>query len=72
MNNPLLFELTLVPVSNIVSYTDVTKAPKYNLTNAELEYQCITSDYLAQEASTSYQAGKGFFCENVIFYKNLL
>ena len=42
LNNPLLFELILSPVSNIVVYSDVTKAPKYSLTNLELEYQCIT------------------------------
>ena len=67
----LSFELTLASVSDIVFYTDITKAPKYKLTSLELEYECINSEYLAQKAAAFYQVGKGFFYENIIFIKLL-
>ena len=35
----------------------------------ELEYSCISSDYLAGEASSAYSTGKGFFYENVLLHK---
>ena len=66
LSHRLEFEITLAPVNDIVYYTHTDKAPKYQLTNLELEYyRCITSDYLAQEASMSCQVGKGFFHENI-------
>ena len=65
----MIFELTLAPVSNIFVYSDVTKAHKYNLTNMDIEYQYITSDYLTQETLSSYQVGKEFFYEIIIFHK---
>ena len=75
--HPLIFEITLAPVSDIVIHPKVEinsakeqiTPPKYTITNLELEYSCISSDYLAREAMTSYQVGKGFFYENVILHK---
>lgn len=37
----------------------------------ELKYECIRSEYLVQEASSSYQVGKGFFYENIILHKTV-
>ena len=51
----LLFELTFAPVTDIVFFSDVTKAPNYTITNLELEYQAISSDRLAEQAKASYQ-----------------
>ena len=48
--NHLLFELTFAPVADIVTYSDVTKTSNYTITNLELEYQCIASDRLAEQA----------------------
>ena len=67
--SPLTFEITLASVPDIVVYTDTVKTPNYTLTNLEFEYQCITSEYLARKALSSYQVGKGFFYENVILHK---
>ena len=65
----LIFEITLAPVSDIVVYSDTTKTPTYKITNLELEYSCISSEYLAREAQSAYQVGKGFFYENVLLHK---
>ena len=54
---------------DIVVSSDVSTAPTYKLTNLELEYTSISSDYLAQEASAAYNSGKGFFYENVLLHK---
>ena len=67
--NHLLFELTFAPVTDIVVYSDVIKAPNYTITNLELEYQCISSDSLANQAKSEYQIGKGFFYENILLHK---
>ena len=67
--NHLLFELTFEQVVDIVIYSDVTKAPNYTITNLELEYQCISSDSLANQAKGSYQSKKGFFYENILLHK---
>ena len=61
--------LTFAQVADIVIYSDVTKAPNYTITNLELEYQCISSDSLAEQARSSYQSGKGFFYENILLHK---
>ena len=65
----LMFEITLASVSDVVNFTDVTKAPMYTLKNLELEYSSISSDYLAQQASSAYASGKGFYYENVLLHK---
>ena len=65
----LKFEITLAPISDIVVYSDVTVPPTYKLTNLELEYTSISSDYLAREAAAAYNSGKGFFYENVLLHK---
>ena len=69
LRETLEFEITLAPVSDIVVYSDVTAPPTYKLTNLELEYTTISSDYLAQEAAAAYNSGKGFFYENVQLHK---
>ena len=65
----LMFEITLAPISDIVNFSDVTKPPTYTLKNLELEYSSISSDYLAQEASSAYASGKGFYYENVLLHE---
>lgn len=67
LEDTLTFELTLPESKKIVvsSQGDV----QYGLTNLELEYECISSDYLAQEALRAYHVGKGFYYDNVVLYK---
>ena len=67
--NHLLFELTFVPVADIVIYSDVTKTPNHTITNLELEYQAISSDFLAEQVRAFYQSSKGFFYENFLLHK---
>ena len=69
LRETLLFEITLAPVFDIISTSDVSKGQTYKLTNLELEYTSISSDYLAQEASGAYASGKGFYYENVLLHK---
>ena len=65
----LTFEITLAGVSEIVVYSDTVKTPNYSITNLELEYSCISSQYLASEVMSSYQVGKGFLYENILLHK---
>ena len=69
LRETLSFEITLAPVLDIVVSSDVSTAPTYKLTNLELEYTSISSDYLAQSAAAAYNSGKGFFYENVLLHK---
>ena len=69
LRDTLSFEITLAPIQDIVVYSDDTKAPTYKLTNLELEYTSISSEYLAQEAAAAYNSGKGFYYENVLLHK---
>ena len=69
LKETLMFEITLAPVLDIVVSSDVSTAPTYKLTNLELEYTSISSDYLAREAAAAYNSGKGFFYENVLLHK---
>ena len=69
LDHQLIFEITLAPVNDIVVYSDATKIPTYKITNLELEYSCISSEYLAREAQAAYQVGKGFLYENVTLHK---
>ena len=69
LRETLMFEITLAPIIDIVVFSDTTKAPTYKLSNLELEYTSISSDYLAQEAAAAYTSGKGFFYENVLLHK---
>ena len=74
LSHPLMFEITLPKVDQIVNHDKAEEKktpPTYKMTNLELEYSCITSGDLAREAMTSYQVGKGFFYENVIFHKTI-
>ena len=66
----LMFEITLASVTDIVNgFSSTTSPPMYTLINLELEYSCISSDYLAGEASSAYASGKGFYYENVLLHK---
>ena len=69
LRETLSFEITLAPVFNIITTSDVSKGQTYKLTNLELEYTTIFSDYLAQETLGAYTSGKGFYYENVLLHK---
>jgi hypothetical protein len=68
LSNTLTFEITLPESSKIAVHT-ADKPRNYSLTNMELEYECISSDYLARDATSSYEIGKGFYYENVLLHK---
>lgn len=72
LSHPLRFEIKLPPVSEIVvgDYSDPKESPNYTITNLELQYECIKSEYLANKAKSAYQTGKGFYYENIHLYKN--
>ena len=72
--HPLLFEITLPKVDQIVNHDKKEKekaTPAYKINNTELEYRCIASGDLTREAASTYQVGKGFFYENVILHKTI-
>ena len=69
LSHPLCFEITFAPVDNVVIYSDPTKPPNYKITNFELEYSCIFSEFLANEAAGVYQVGCGFLYENIVLHK---
>ena len=69
LSHPLKFEITLGGVSDIVVYSDTTKPPNYKITNLELEYRSISSEYLANQALEVYKVGHAFFYENVLRHK---
>jgi hypothetical protein len=68
LSNALTFEITLPSSSKIVVH-GADKPYNYSLSSMELEYECISSDYLAMEATSSYKIGKGFYYENVLLHK---
>ena len=51
LSNNLCFEITFAPVNNVVIYSDDTKPPNYEITDLELEYRCISSEFFANESS---------------------
>ena len=68
LDNNLTFEITLADKS--IGVTSDNKLDySYSLSNIELEYECINSSDLAQEALTNYSVGKGFYYENVLLHK---
>ena len=69
LRETLSFEITLAPAFNILVSSDASKGQSYKLTNLELEYTSISSEYLAQEAAGAYNSGKGFFYENILLHK---
>ena len=69
LSDQLCFEITFAPVNNVVIYSDTTKPPNYKITNLELEYICISSEFLANEAAGGYQIGCGFLYENIVLPK---
>ena len=66
--NDLVFEVTLVPESQVVKGSDLTKL-KYKLTNIQLEYEMIHSEYLAEEAESAYKSAKEFAYDHVSWSK---
>ena len=62
--NDLVFEVTLVPESQVVKGSDPTKL-KYKLKNIQLEYEMIYSENLAEEAESVYTSGKEFVYDHV-------
>ena len=66
LSHPLKFKITLGGVADIVVYSDTTKPPNYKITNLELEYRSISSEYLANRALEVYKVGYAFFYENVL------
>ena len=69
--HPLKFEITLAPVSDVVVFSDTTKPPTYTITNLELEYRCISSKFLADQAQAVYKTNHAFFYENILHHKTL-
>ena len=67
--HPLRFELTLAKVSDVVVYSNTETPANYKLINMEMEYQCISNDYLAREAVSSYKVGRIFTYEKVLLHK---
>ena len=64
LHNDLVFEVTLAPESQVVKGSDATKL-KYKLTNIQLEYEMIHSEYLAEEAESVYKSAKEFAYDHV-------
>ena len=64
LHNDLVFEVTLAPESQVVKGSDPTKL-KYKLTNIQLEYEMIHSNYLAEEAESAYKSAKEFAYDHV-------
>ena len=60
LSQPLSFEITFASVADVVAFSDQTKPLNYKITNLELEYQCIQSEY---------QVGRGFLYEKIILHK---
>ena len=67
--HPLKFEITLAPVSDVVVFSETTKSPTYTITNLELEYRCISSKFLADQAQAAYKTNHAFFYENILHHK---
>ena len=61
--------MTLAKVSDVVVYSNREAPPDYKLINMEMEYQCISNDFLAKQAVASYRNGKGFTYEKVLLHK---
>ena len=61
----LVFQLVLAPANKVVKGSDPTKL-KYKLTNIEMEYEIISSEGLADEASSVYESGKEFVYDHVL------
>ena len=69
LSQPQSFEITFAPVVDVVVFSDEPKTANYKITNLELEYQCIQSEYLAKQAAEEYQVGRGFLYEKIILHK---
>ena len=60
----LVFELVLAPADQVVLGPDKTKL-KYKLANIQLEYEMISSEQLANEATSVYESGKEIAYDHV-------
>ena len=69
LSHPLKFEIKLAAVPDVVVFSDTTKPPTYKITNLELEYRCISSKYLADQAQAAYKTNHAFFYENILHHK---
>jgi len=67
LNHSLSFEITL-PESKQICVNAAKKDYNYSLSNIELEYKCIHSDRLAENAKIAYR-NKGFYYENILLHK---
>ena len=67
--HPLKFEISLAPVRDVVVFSDPAKEPTYTITNLELEYRCISSKFLADQAQAAYKNNHAFFYENILHHK---
>ena len=56
-------------MSDVVVFSDTTKPPTYTITNLELEYRCISSKFLADQAQAAYKTNHAFFYENILHHK---
>jgi len=65
----LTFEITLPNSSDITITSDLTKSYTYTLSNIQLEFESIYSPYLASEAISAYNIGKGIMYENILLHK---
>ena len=61
----LKFELVLAPANQVVKGSDPTKL-NYKLTNIQLEYEMISSEDLADQATSVYENGKEFLYDRVM------
>lgn len=66
IKQPLIFEITLSPALNIVTSSDMSKGINYQISNIELQYECIRNETLARIARDNYEMGKSFLYEYVI------
>ena len=56
-------------MADVVVFSDTTKPPTYTITNLELEYRCISSKFLADQAQAAYKNNHAFFYENILHHK---
>ena len=74
LRNSLNFQITLAPVGDVVVYSDMVQQSRlnYSLSNIELEYSCVYSDLLANQARSNYQIGKTFTYDYISLEKTFI
>ena len=53
----------------LLSFLTQQNQPTYAITNLELEYRCISSKFLADQAQAAYKNNHAFFYENILHHK---